>query len=100
MANTDIQTITKSETKVSFPGEYYVVMHDDDKTTFDFVIAVLTGIFGHDPQTAVDLTQKIHNDGDAIVGMYNKEIAEQKVAETTALADANGFPLRATIDPA
>lgn len=98
MSNTE--TLSKDQTTVTMPGEYYVMLHNDEKTTFNFVIDILTYVFGHDNQTAEDLTHKIHHEGKAVVGMYNKEIAEQKKEETMRLAIASGFPLKATVEPA
>jgi ATP-dependent Clp protease adaptor protein ClpS len=75
-------------------------MHNDNKTPFDFVIEVLCDLFNHDPQTAADLAHKIHTDEKAIVGMYNLEIAEQKIEETVRAARVNSYPLTVTLEPA
>jgi len=57
-------------------------------------------LFNHDPQTAADLAHKIHTDEKAIVGMYNLEIAEQKIEETVRAARVNSYPLTVTLEPA
>ena len=81
------------------PKQYYVVMHNDDSTPIDFVIEILMNLFNHDEGTSADLAHKIHTDEKAIVGMYNLEIAEQKVEETVkACRDAN-YPLSVTLEP-
>lgn len=85
-------------TMIEPPKRYYVVMHNDDKTPFDFVIDVLIELYRHDDQTAADLANKIHIEDKAIVGMYNLEIAEQKIEETVRLSRANNFPLTVTLD--
>ena len=36
---------------------------------------------------------EIHNNGSAVAGVYNYEIAEQKAIDATELARANSFPL-------
>jgi ATP-dependent Clp protease adaptor protein ClpS len=41
---------------------------------------------------------KIHNDGQAVVGIYSFEIAEQKAVEGTKLARENGYPLQIAVD--
>ena len=38
--------------------------------------------------------QKIHNDGQGIVGSYTHEVAEQKGIEATLLARQENFPLQ------
>ncbi len=74
-------------------------MHNDDKTPFDFVIDVLMDLFKHDKDTAADLAHKIHTDEKAIVGMYNLEIAEQKVEETVKASRASNYPLSVSLEP-
>jgi len=80
------------------PGKYKVVFYNDDSTPMQFVVAVLMQIFKHSEAVATDLTMKVHNDGSAVAGVYNFEIAEQKCGETTSLARHNGFPLISKVE--
>lgn len=100
MAIAEVKSSSRTEIEITEPLNYYVVMHNDDTTPMDFVIEVLAEIFHHDNQTAVDLTMKIHEEGKAIVGMYNLEIAEQKVADVSYVAKAHDYPLKTTVEPA
>ena len=95
-----IQTISSVSTMIEPPKRYYVIMHNDDATPFDFVIDVLVELYRHDEQTAADLANKIHIEEKAIVGMYNLEIAEQKIEETVRLSRTNGYPLTVSLDQA
>ena len=95
-----IQSNTKSLLTIGEPKQYYVVMHNDDKTPFDFVVDILVGLFNHDKDTAAELAHKIHTDEKAIVGMYNLEIAEQKVEETVKASRVANYPLSVSIEPA
>lgn len=88
----------KSITTFEEPKRYYIVMHNDDTTPFDFVINVLVDLYRHDEQTAADLANKIHIDEKAIVGMYNLEIAEQKVEETIRVSRANSYSLSVSME--
>jgi len=94
------QTISSVSTMIEPPKRYYVIMHNDDATPFDFVIDVLVELYRHDEQTAADLANKIHIEEKAIVGMYNLEIAEQKIEETVRLSRTNGYPLMVSLDQA
>ena len=94
-----IQSNTKSLLTIGEPKQYYVVMHNDDKTPFDFVVDILVGLFNHDKDTAAELAHKIHTDEKAIVGMYNLEIAEQKVEETVKASRVANYPLSVSIEP-
>lgn len=97
----DIEVIEKVEEtiKVYIPKMYKVLLHNDDQTTFDFVINVLIKIFHKNVEEAIDITKSIHISGQGIAGApYTHEIAEEKTAETIALARANGFPLTPTFE--
>jgi len=83
---------------VERPKRYKVIMHNDDYTTMEFVVDVLVGIFRKSETEAVRLMQTIHEKGKAVCGVYTKEIAETKVAQTIELARSNGFPLRCTME--
>jgi ATP-dependent Clp protease adaptor protein ClpS len=96
----DTKSVVSSHSLISIdePKRYYVWMHNDDKTPFDFVIDVLIELYRHEEQTAADLANKIHIEQKAIVGMYNLEIAEQKVEETVRIARSNNYPLSVTLE--
>jgi ATP-dependent Clp protease adaptor protein ClpS len=97
----DIEIIEKiDETiKVHIPKLYKVLLHNDDTTTFDFVIAILTEIFHRSLADALDLTTSIHNTGQGIAGApYTREVAEEKTMETISFAKANGFSLAVTFE--
>lgn len=97
----DIEVIEKiDETiKVQIPKMYKVLLHNDDKTTFDFVILVLVQIFHKTVEEAIEITHAIHLTQVGIAGSpYTREIAEEKTIETISFARANGFPLTATFE--
>ena len=97
----DIEVIEKiDETiKVQIPKMYKVLLHNDNSTTFDFVIIVLTRIFHKTTEQAVEITTAIHEAGQGSAGSpYTKEIAEEKTLETVSFSRANGFPLTATFE--
>ena len=93
----DIQTLTKEKIKLDEPGMYDVIFLNDSITTMEFVIKVLKQIFGKTPEQAMAITQKIHNDGQGIVGSYSHEVAEQKGIEATLAARQENFPLQVKV---
>ena len=79
---------------------YKVLMHNDDYTTMDFVVNVLTTVFHKSMDEAERIMMKIHREGIAVCGIYTFEIAETKVNEVHHLARHNGFPLKTTFEEA
>jgi ATP-dependent Clp protease adaptor protein ClpS len=97
----DIEVIEKvDETiKVKIPKMYKVLLHNDNLTTFDFVISILVTIFHRSLEDSIEITKAIHIAGQGIAGSpYTHEVAEEKTVETISFARANGFPLTATYE--
>jgi ATP-dependent Clp protease adaptor protein ClpS len=80
------------------PKMYKVILHNDDYSTFDFVIEVLMEIFNKTKDEAINLTFKVDKEGYAVVGIYPKEIAETKVSLVKLKAKEAGYPLLATME--
>lgn len=98
---TEIEIIEKvDETiKVFIPKMYKVLLHNDDTTTFDFVILVLMQIFHKTAEDAMQIAQAIHVSQAGVAGSpYTREIAEEKTIETISFSRANGFPLTASFE--
>ena len=97
MTDTAIKTLTKEKIKIEEPSKYDVIFLNDEVTTFEFVVKVLTQIFNKTTDQAIALTKQIHEQGKGIVGTYIYEIAEQKGIETTLLAREEGYPLQVKV---
>lgn len=94
------QSATKKRTrsKIKEPKQYNVIMHNDDFTTMEFVVAVLIDIFHKDEVTAQAIMMGVHKQGKAVVGKYPYDIAVTKVNAALSRAKAEGFPFRMTIE--
>ncbi len=79
---------------------YKVIMWDDDMTTMEFVIRILTNLFNKDYTTAEKLMYEIHFKGAAHVETLPLEQAEFKVEQVHSAAAMEQFPFRCTIEPA
>lgn len=77
---------------------YAVVMHNDNYTTMDFVVYVLTQIFNHNLDQAVQLMYKIHESGRAIVAVLPYDIGEMKILQVNELAEQFEYPLLTTLE--
>jgi ATP-dependent Clp protease adaptor protein ClpS len=98
MADIQIENKDTVKNKIKEPKKFKVIILNDDYTPMDFVINMLVLIFKHNEKSAHDITMKVHNDGSAVAGVYNYEIAEQKGMEATLLARENGHPLQLKIE--
>lgn len=77
-----------------------VILHNDDVTTFDFVIDLLITLFRKPHLEAVRLTYEVHQSGSALVVVTSFERAELYLEQVRSLARPRGFPLVATMEPA
>ena len=98
--STENTTETETDEEVSHYKMYKVIMHNDPKTTMDFVTAILVRFFEKETKEALKLMIEIHEKGSSIAGIYPYEGAEFRVEQSTSLARAQGFPLSLSIEPA
>jgi ATP-dependent Clp protease adaptor protein ClpS len=88
---------TRQETKK--PELFKVLLLNDDYTTMDFVVEVLETVFNKAPAEAYRIMMAVHTQGQGLCGVYPFDVAETKVTTVVELARAQGFPLRATMEP-
>lgn len=79
--------------------QHRVLIHNDDITPFDFVIAVLKWVFRLSHEIAEHVTLTAHLSGLALVVVRPKTEAEQLVARAHIAARIEGFPLTFTVEP-
>jgi len=84
---------------------YHVVILNDEEHTFDYVIELLTKLFGHPLAKAMELTLTIHTTGRAVVYTTHKEKAELKRDQVLAYGpdprmSVSKGPLGCYIEPA
>lgn len=94
-----VVTRSKPEKKTKKPPMFRVLFHNDDYTTREFVVYVLTAFFHHDEVNATRIMWHIHTQGVGVAGVYPFEIAETKAAKVESLARSQEYPLRVTIEP-
>ena len=92
--------ITENDTKTSHYPMHKVIMHNDDVTTMEFVVAILVRIFNKDLQQAAKIMLEVHETGCGLAGVYALEHAEMKVEMVHSIARAQKFPLTCSIEPA
>jgi len=94
--STEVESITSIDIKI--PKLYKVILLNDDFTPMQFVVEVLLDIFNKTQSEAEALTLEVHQKGSGIAGIFTREVAEQKVDDTIAVAAHNGHPLKAVAE--
>lgn len=100
MAETSSNIRERQNIKLQEPRKYNVLLHNDDFTTMEFVVKVLTTIFRKSEEDANVLMLKVHREGRAVAGTYSLDIAQSKAQKATTMARMENFPLRLTVEPA
>ncbi len=88
------QTGFVAEKTLSKPPLYQVIFCQDDFIPMDFITDVLTNIFNMDELHANQVMLEIQHLGQAICGIYVRQVAEMKVSEVLSFASANGYAVR------
>lgn len=76
-----------------------LVLHNDHYTAMDFVVQVLTQVFGLTEKQASVMMMQVHKAGHAALGPYPVDVAQRLAEEIRSLAAAEEFPLLCTIEP-
>ncbi len=89
----------RQHTDLREPRRYKVIIFNDDFTSMDFVVKILTTVFLKSQAEAETLMMAVHKSTKAVVGIYTYDIALSKVQKATRMARDAGFPLRLTCEP-
>ena len=81
------------------PPMFKVIYHNDDFTPMEFVTWTLIEYFNKSEIDANSITFEVHKFGHAVAGVYDYQIAEQKIWEVIESAKENNFPLKLTGEP-
>jgi ATP-dependent Clp protease adaptor protein ClpS len=81
-------------------GAVCVVFHNDPFTTQEFVVEMLTKVFGRDDAAATTLMKQVHEGGHAELAGIDAAVARSMVVEARRRGDDAGFPLRLRIERA
>jgi len=78
----------KRETRLAPP--YNVVLLNDDHHSMEFVVMVLSKVFGYQLEKCVQLMLTAHTSGRAIIWSGSKEVAELKVEQVQTFHEMKG----------
>jgi len=86
----------KSGTKP--PDMFKVLLLNDDFTPMEFVVEVLERFFSKSREQATQIMLKVHREGQAVCGIYPRDIAETKMEQVVAFSRQNEHPLRCVME--
>lgn len=81
------------------PRRYQVVLHNDDYTSMEFVVAVIVKFFRKSTAEATHIMLHIHHRGYAAVDAFPRDVAETKAQQVMDYAKQHQFPLKSTAEP-
>jgi len=90
--------VSESKEKLKKPPLYKVLIHNDDFTTMEFVVYVLTEVFNRAESDAFRIMLQVHVEGVGVAGVFTYEIAQMKAEKATNLARTHEFPLLFTVE--
>ena len=86
------------KSKLKPPAMFKVVLHNDDYTPMDFVVAVLQTIFMMNREQATQIMLKVHREGMGVCGVYPKDVAATKVEQVVSFAKQHQHPLQCVME--
>ena len=92
------QIENQSEILTSEPKKFAVFMLNDDYTTWEFCIRIISTVFQKSIAEADAITKDIHTKGKGLCGIYSYEIAETKASIVKERARKEGFPMRCSVE--
>ena len=93
----DLEFIVMSDEELE--RRYRVIIHNDDVTTFEFVINILVQVFHLSFVRSTQIAFETHYKGSSYVGTMPLEEAKNKVFKAQFAARQQGFPLTFSIEP-
>ena len=94
-----VLTPDREKEAIKPPRQHAVLILNDDFTTMDFVVMVLTEFFNKSEAEAGRIMLDVHQKGKGVAGIYTAEIAETKAQMVCDLAQSAEYPLRAVTQP-
>ncbi len=75
-------------------------MLNDDFTPMEFVVEVLTRFFAMDMEKATQVMLHVHTRGQAVCGIFSRDVAESKATQVNEYSRVNQHPLLCRVEKA
>lgn len=80
--------------KTKPPAMWQVLLYNDDYTPMEFVVDILTRVFGHSQERATQIMLKVHTEGRGVCGVFPRDLASMRVDQVMDQARQFEHPLR------
>ncbi|MBY0407915.1 MAG: ATP-dependent Clp protease adapter ClpS [Rickettsiales bacterium] len=90
--------LAEPEVKTKRPPFFKVVLLNDDYTPMDFVVFILKDVFHKTHEEAVTVMMNIHQKGEAVCGVYTRDVAETKAELVITIARRSEYPLQCRVE--
>ena len=94
----ETELLSRDEEELKEPGEYAVVLLNDNYTTREFVVEVLQMVFHKNPGEAKRIMLNVHHKGRGVVGAYTWDIANTKADQVHSIAKQYDYPLKCVVE--
>jgi ATP-dependent Clp protease adaptor protein ClpS len=86
--------------EIKEPPFYKVILLNDDYTPMEYVVLILQIFFRMGHEKATQTMLRIHTQGQAVCGIYTRDIAETKVHQVNSHARSQKHPLLCILEEA
>ena len=81
-------TAVAEKQEIKEPSQYHVVVHDNNDTSYEEVVYVISKAFEMSEAEAFNIAKSVDTNGRGICGTYSKEIAETKLLITDMIKES------------
>ena len=92
--------VQEARPKLKKPPLYKVLIMNDDYTPMEFVVQVLETFFAMDREKATQIMLHVHTKGQAVCGVYTRDVAETKVTLVNDYSRNHQHPLLCAMEEA
>ena len=92
--------VQEAKQKLKKPPLYKVMLLNDDYTPMEFVVQVLETFFSMDREKATQIMLHVHTKGQAVCGVYTRDVAETKVTLVNDFSRNHQHPLLCAMEEA
>lgn len=90
--------VRPSKPKLQPPPMYRIILFNDDFTPMEFVVHVLMKFFNMEHQKAEFLMLMVHMTGQAVIGIYPRDIAETLSMQINDYSRESNYPLLSGVE--